>query len=118
MNSNRSCSCVAKSVLILGCIVLLTVYLLCSCSVQRVQYFQEFSRFPVSKLDSVCLSNDLPTSLEDWRSTSYVFNDSLTLVRYFWIVGYQDGSEQIFTVEVVDSTFSFINRISEPIKKR
>lgn len=110
-------SFIAKSVLVLGCVVLLTVSLLCSCSVQRVQYFKEFSRFPVSKLDSVCLSNDLPTSLEDWRSTSYVFNDSLHLVRYFWIVGYQDGSEQIFTVEVVDSTFSFINRVSEPIKK-
>lgn len=116
MKRNDECSCTVKAIIALFFIVTLAIYFLCSCSVQRIQYCKECSRFPISKLDSVCEANGVPTSLEDWQSYC-VSRDSVSVTRYYLVEVLLDCSERIYTIEVSDSTFLFTDTMSEAVKE-
>lgn len=116
MKRNDECSCTVKAIIALFFIVTLAIYFLCSCSVQRIQYCKECSRFPISKLDSVCEAHGVPTSLEDWQSYC-VLRDSMSVTRYRLVEVLLDCSERIYTIEVSDSTFLFTDMMSEAVKE-
>lgn len=117
MKRNDECSCTVKAIIALFFIVTLAIYFLCSCSVQRVQYCKECSRFPISKLDSVCEANGVPTSLEDWPYSCVLRDSSVPVIRYRSVEVLLDCSERIYTIEVSDSTFLFTDMMSEAVKE-
>lgn len=98
-------------------IIFASLFLAFACS-PRIMMNSIRGTYNEYQLDSICNVERLPNDLNKWYGTPiYDYETHEKIDQYVFIKEYKWGSEVIYTITAVDSTYHFTKRIVEKIQK-